>query len=170
MYHRITLKPLYKPWDFPHQPSGPDKTNHNDFSQQAIPGTSNLRKGTALVEMALLAPILMLLIVIAVDFGRIFYCSQIVVQCARNGALYACDGATTHESRFTSLEAATLASAPSWMANKMSVQQAIGADTYGRYVQVTITYNFATVSNFPWLPSSYPIVRSTKMRILTTAS
>jgi Flp pilus assembly protein TadG len=47
------------------------------------------RNGTAAVELALLLPLLTFLLVIGIDFARVFHYSQIVENAARNGAIYA---------------------------------------------------------------------------------
>jgi Flp pilus assembly protein TadG len=49
------------------------------------------RRGTASVELAILLPFLTFIFLIAVNFARVFYFSQIIENCARNGALYASD-------------------------------------------------------------------------------
>jgi Flp pilus assembly protein TadG len=49
------------------------------------------RTAAATVELAVLLSFLAFLFVIAVNFARIFYYSQVVENCARQGALYASD-------------------------------------------------------------------------------
>src|SRR5262249_60739649 len=49
------------------------------------------RSGVAAVELAVLAPFLAFLFVIAIDWSRVFYFSLVVDNCARNGALWAFD-------------------------------------------------------------------------------
>ena len=46
------------------------------------------RHGTAAVELAVLAPFLVFMMVIAVDWARVFYYTVTINDCARNGALY----------------------------------------------------------------------------------
>src|SRR5688500_673600 len=69
------------------------------------------RKGAAVVELAVLLPLLVFLFVIAVDFARVYYYSLTLTNCARAGALYASDPATADESAFDSYEDAALADA-----------------------------------------------------------
>src|SRR5436305_14989758 len=52
------------------------------------PRAGHLRVGAAAVELAFLAPLLVFLFVVAVDFARVFRFSQAVTTCARNGAVY----------------------------------------------------------------------------------
>ena len=44
-----------------------------------------LRRAAATAELAVLAPVLVFLMLIAVDFARIFYTAVTVSNCARNG-------------------------------------------------------------------------------------
>ncbi len=46
-------------------------------------------RAAAVVELALLLPFLMLLLVLAVDYARMFYFGVTVENCARNGAYFA---------------------------------------------------------------------------------
>src|SRR5687768_2079525 len=46
------------------------------------------RRGAVAVELAVVAPLLVFLLLIAVDFARIFYTSLTLANCARNGALF----------------------------------------------------------------------------------
>ena len=49
------------------------------------------RRGSAAVEFALLLPFIAFLYVAGTDFARVFYYSQMIENCARNGAIYASD-------------------------------------------------------------------------------
>src|SRR5204863_18342 len=49
------------------------------------------RRGVAVVELAVLLPLLVMIFLITVDFARVFYFSLTLTNCARAGALYACD-------------------------------------------------------------------------------
>src|SRR5437588_2668745 len=49
----------------------------------------NSRRGVAAVELAVLLPFLAFIFLVAVDFGRVFYVSLTLANCARNGAYYA---------------------------------------------------------------------------------
>jgi Flp pilus assembly protein TadG len=53
------------------------------------------RRGTAATELALLLPFLGLMFAAALDFGRIFYATQTLEECAYAGALYASGAAQT---------------------------------------------------------------------------
>lgn len=47
------------------------------------------RTALAVVELALVLPLLLLLFVIAVDFARVFYNAQVITDCARTAAMFA---------------------------------------------------------------------------------
>ena len=51
-------------------------------------------RGQALVEFALIVPILMFILVIAIDFGRLFYLNVGIINGAREGAAYGADHPT----------------------------------------------------------------------------
>ena len=53
------------------------------------------RRGQALVEFALILPILLLVLVIAIDFGRLFYLYVGINNGAREGAAYGADNSTS---------------------------------------------------------------------------
>ncbi len=46
------------------------------------------RRGVAVVEFAILAPLLIFLMVIGADYARVYYSAVTISNCARNGALY----------------------------------------------------------------------------------
>ena len=47
------------------------------------------RRGAAVVEFALVLPLLLIIFVAAVDFARVFYNAQVLTDCARTAALFA---------------------------------------------------------------------------------
>ncbi len=57
--------------------------------QLRIPGVRRDERGEALVEFAILAPILILLLLAMVDFGRVFDAWVVSTNAAREGARYA---------------------------------------------------------------------------------
>lgn len=120
------------------------------------------RNGAAVVELAILLPLLAFLFVIAVDWSRIFYYSITLDNCARNGALYASDPYSIGLSPYSSMSAAALADAPN-LSPQPTVTSTSGSDSYGNYVECTVTYNFQTVTNFPGVPQSTPLVRTVRV-------
>lgn len=55
------------------------------------------RRGQALVELALILPVLLLLLVAALDLGRVFYSKIAVTNAAKEGALVASQGASSSD-------------------------------------------------------------------------
>lgn len=121
------------------------------------------RQGAAVVELAVMLPLLVFLFVIAVDFARVYYFSLTLTNCARAGALYASDPATADESAFDSYEEAALADATN-LNPPPELSQTSGTDASGRtYVEVTAEYTFSTVTVFPGVPSEMNLRRSVRM-------
>jgi Flp pilus assembly protein TadG len=127
-------------------------------------GSRRSRPGLAVVELAVLLPILVMLFVVAVDFARVFYFSLTLTSCARAGALYACDPVAAVESPFTSVSDAALADATN-LSPQPTISSASGVDdSGGAYVEVTAQYPFSTVTNFPGIPSMQ-LSRTVRMRL-----
>lgn len=128
-----------------------------------------LRRASSAVELALLLPILVLLLLFTVDFARLYYHYSIVTNCARNGALYASNPAAQSESPYynvdpiVALNAAALADA-----TDLTPQPTVSATyaTDNSYVDVTVVYPFATISNYPWLSNPINITRTVRMRMV----
>lgn len=120
------------------------------------------RSGVAAVELAVMLPFLMFLFVVAVDWSRIFYFSVIVNNCARNGAVWAVDPWSTNRSPYATLTDAALADAPN-LNPPPKVTTATGVDDYGSYVDCTVSFEFQTVTNYPGVPKTNPIVRTVRV-------
>jgi hypothetical protein len=113
-------------------------------------------------------PFLLLLLLGATDFCRIYYYAQTVQSCARSGALFAC-GAAVGPSSMTPAAAAQKAA----LAEGASLDPALQADNVvltsdstNNTVTVTITYSFRTVISYPGIPSSASIVKQATMPVL----
>ncbi len=108
------------------------------------------RPGAALVEFAIVMPILATLLVAGLDFGRVFYYSQVITNCARNGALYESDLASPQRNKYSDFKQAALADAvnlaPPLTAGDITA--ASGSDAYGPTVAVTVKYNVPTLSSY----------------------
>jgi Flp pilus assembly protein TadG len=124
-----------------------------------MPRQHRARRAAAAVEFAVVAPFLVFMFVIAVDWARVFYYSIAVTNCARNGAFYmsqqqsaATTGAPYTDSGYVNLYVksktpvtdAALADAPN-LTPTPTVTSSSGTDTYGKYVEVTVSYPFKTV-------------------------
>jgi Flp pilus assembly protein TadG len=134
------------------------------------------RSGTAAVELAVVLPILAFLFVVAIDYCRIFYYALALENCARNGAYYA-SGAQTFTTYTSAPDAITQDANdfnPDLDPNKnMTVMySATPGGPYtsstpiaNGYVQVTVNWQFNSVTNFPGLPATVNLTRSVEMQM-----
>jgi Flp pilus assembly protein TadG len=123
------------------------------------------RSGAAVVELAVLLPLLVLLFIIAVDFARVYYFSLTLQNCARAGALYASDPWVADESPFASYQEAALSDATN-ITPAPTISKTNGTDAVGRpYVEVTAAHSFNTITGFPGVPNQVNLRRSVKMYI-----
>jgi Flp pilus assembly protein TadG len=114
--------------------------------------------------LAVLLPLISFLFVIAIDFARLFYFSQVVENCARQGALYACDPKSPAANLYTSLQDAALADASS-LSPAPNVTSSNGTDQAGNgYVAVTVTWPFHTITSFPGVPNNVNLTSTVQMR------
>jgi Flp pilus assembly protein TadG len=126
---------------------------------------SSLRRGAATAELAVLAPFIAFLFVISIDFARIFYFSQIIENCARQGALCASDPKAPAFNLYTSVQQAALADAPD-LSPQPTVTSTTGTDQAGNaYVSVTVSWQFQTITGFPGVPNNVNLSRTVQMRL-----
>ena len=133
-----------------------------------IPGDGQgrrTRRGAAAVELAVLLPFLTYLLVGAVDFARVFYYSLTVMNCAREGAIYASTNAA-NAANTTGIQNAALADAAG-VGPDPTVSSLTGTDGSGNaVVTVTVSYPFKTITSYPGIPSPITLVRTVQMRVL----
>src|SRR5438552_618046 len=109
------------------------------------------RPGLAVVELALLLPFLAMLFVVAVDYSRIFYFTIAVTNCARNGALYGYQNPTTANDK-TGIAADAQKDAANLTLANLTVTSKTDSATSPTYVDVTVSYPFSTITNYPGIP------------------
>lgn len=132
------------------------------------------RSGASSVELALLLPLLGLLLLITIDFARLYYHYGIVCNCARNGAIYYSDPIAAKESPYSSVQDAALADAnpdlnptPTVSCNPTAPPYPV--DSNGNpYVEVTVSYPFSTISNYPGLSNPINLSRTVRMRVVAS--
>jgi Flp pilus assembly protein TadG len=126
---------------------------------------SHARRAVATVELALVLPFLVFMLVAGMDYSRVFYASVIVSNCARNGALWASDANLADHSAYDTVQDAAAADAVDLDITQLQVTELDGTDaqSYG-WAQVTVSYPFQTVINYPGIPSPIQITRATRMR------
>ena len=125
------------------------------------------RRGIAVVELALVLPLLLLIFVVTVDFARIFYNAQVVSDCARSTALFASNpdlsDKTTYESavEFGLKCGESLQPPPT-----IEIRQITEAEIH--YVEVTVTQNFRLIVPFTF-SSQYPLSHKARARLYPSA-
>jgi Flp pilus assembly protein TadG len=139
----------------------------NTQSAQAVgprrPVAAHLQRGIAVVELALLLPLLVLLFMITIDFARAYYYTQTLANCARAGAFYASDPSTADESPFADVQAAAQSDAPN-LSPPPTISSTSGVDGQGRaFVTVTAAYTFRSIGQFPGTPREVPLRRTVTM-------
>jgi len=122
------------------------------------------RRAVAAVELAFLAPLLVFLFAVGVDFARVYYFAIVLEDSARSGALYG--SATPSQSTDTNgIKAAALANATD-LNPVANVNSSITTDANGnQFVQVTTTWTFRTITGLPGLPASIDLTRSCTMMV-----
>jgi Flp pilus assembly protein TadG len=121
-------------------------------------------KGQALVELALIVPVLLLLVLGVFEFGRLLNAYMTVQHAAREGARLGILGATDAE-----IESRVLSTAVSLDTTRMMVgiAPAKASRTTGTIMTVSVTYSFKVIVPFidVLLGSSLPIRSSLSMRV-----
>lgn len=119
------------------------------------------RRGAAAVELAVLLPFLVFMMVIAVDWARVFYYTVTINDCARNGALYMYDSTGTTLSPFADYKQAALAGTD--LSPTPTVSSNSGGGTNAEWVEVTVSYPFRTLTNFPGVPQNTTVTRTIRI-------
>lgn len=100
--------------------------------------TTRGRRGQAMLELALILPMLLVLAFGVVDLGRMFRYQEAIANAAREGANY---GSVYRQASLAQIADAARAEAPG--IGPLGVTAARGADPVeGRYVTVSVTYRF----------------------------
>jgi Flp pilus assembly protein TadG len=115
--------------------------------------------------MAVLAPLMVMLFIIAADFARVYYFSLTLTNCARAGAFYASDPWTADESPFNSTTEAALSEARN-ISPAPTISEKSGADGSGHaWVEVTAEHKFRTITGFPGIPNEVKLKRTVRMYV-----
>src|SRR5262245_43306464 len=125
-----------------------------------LPRRRPARRGVAAVELAVLLPLIIFILLLAVDFCRIFYFSQCVNNAARVGAIWASDPVEQTKSPYATLQAAVNAEA-AMLSPAPTATSSSGTDANGDpYVTVTVAWTFNTVAGFPGIPNSLDLSKT----------
>jgi hypothetical protein len=115
--------------------------------------------------MAVLLPLVAFLFLVAVDFCRVFNCTQTVRGCAEAGALYAAGYAQADPSISVQDAATQAALAEGTMLNPPLSAANITVTIANGVATVTVSYDFQTFVGYPGVPRPLPVVRTAQMPV-----
>jgi Flp pilus assembly protein TadG len=136
-------------------------------------------RGQSVVELAVLTPVLMLLLLIAADVGRVFYCGIAVNSAARAGAQYGSQSVITAADS-AGMKAAAQADASNVSGLSVTASQCTCASSStvsacpssyctnspsATYVEVDTQAPFHTVVTYPGIPSSITVTSKAIMQV-----
>jgi Flp pilus assembly protein TadG len=140
-------------------------------------------RGAAFVELAVTLPLLVVVVLGTIDFGRVFYTTMELNNAARAGAQYGAQNLAT-ASDIAGMNAAATAASPDIspftvtpsaptcycvvpgnpFVNNVACSGTCVTGHMAVSVTVTATKTFSMFSTFPGLPSSVSITRAARMR------
>lgn len=129
--------------------------------------SSPIRPGAVTVELAVLLPLLIFLAAVGVDYARVFARAMILETASRNACVYA------SQDPVKAADTAGIQVVAQKDLTDVSPTPAVDSTVYTgadglTYVRVTVTVTFTTVMNFPGVPASTTLSRSTDMRVNPT--
>ncbi len=143
---------------------------------RALTGRALRRRGTTrrraatVVELALVAPLLLILLLGVIEAGRYVRALVAVANAARNGASYA-SATTAASADAVSIRRAVLDEMAGFdvSADNPNVPPVVvQSDARGySYVTVTVDYRFAPLIRLPFMPAQWQALRSVRMRVLS---
>jgi Flp pilus assembly protein TadG len=135
------------------------------------PRRSNHRRGTAATELAILLPLLILLALVGVDFGRFAYAHIALGNAARVGAevgaarRYDASTAAAWQARIESAIAEEFTAVGGIDPANLAVQIDVADDSYELHrATVTANYSFSTVVAWPAIPRPLVLERVVSIR------
>jgi Flp pilus assembly protein TadG len=120
-------------------------------------------------------PVFPLLMVITIDFARVYTSYLTINACASVGAIYACQGPTNAVDT-TAIKTAVKKDATSLNPALTDAQISSTTGTYTdgttdsyTYVDVTVNYSLSLITNYPGIGSTANVSRTVRMRVAQTA-
>jgi len=137
------------------------------------PEKQSLRCGAALVEMALILPLLILLFLICVDFGRFATVHVAVTNAAREGANFGGTHSFTDatyelwKSKMGDAITEEMQGVPAFSEDELTIDEptVLASDQRAR-VQVKVSYVFRPAVAWPAIPRELTIVRTAEMPVI----
>jgi len=134
-------------------------------------------EGASLLETALIAPVLLLLVAGTIDLGRAYTAAIEVQEAAHAGALYGAQNPTDSAGMQTTAESQTstfsgLTATASYGCECSDGSSAVASCAtipdctynYVDYVSVTATVEFSPIFPYPGLPSSFKLSSTSRLR------
>ncbi len=126
------------------------------------------RKGAAVVEFALVLPLLLIIFVAAVDFARVFYNAQVLTDCARTAALFAANPDLADRTSYeTVVELAQTCVADLDPPPTFSFTSGTDSQSHA-YVEATVSQSFTLICPFVF-ESKYQIKRTARAYLYPAA-
>lgn len=131
------------------------------------------RNAAALIEMALILPVLVVLVLICVDFGRFATAYTAVTNAAREGASFG--GTHPHtdstaniwRKKITETVSDEMSGIPGFATESLVVSEPVLIASQKRSrVRVKVTYNFKPAITWPILPKEMKITRTAEMPVV----
>lgn len=132
------------------------------------PHTAGASRGQSLLEFALLAMVLIILLMGIFEFGRLWYANITVVNAARMGAEYGAQNpeAAQDVAGIQQAVRAELATLFQVDEDNPAISVLRGTDPYGQpFVSVTVTYTFRRILPVPGFPGTVRITKTSIMRV-----
>jgi len=138
-----------------------------------VPTSGNSRRGAALIELALIMPLLIALVLICVDVGRFATMHIAVTNAAREGANFGGMHRTTNatmgrwKSGIIGALTEEMSGVPGFSEEQLTIAEpvVISSDTRSR-VQVEVTYKFKTAIAWPLIPDELEVSRTAEMPVI----
>jgi Flp pilus assembly protein TadG len=124
------------------------------------------RRGAAVTEMAVLLPLVAFMFLVAVDFCRVFNCTQTVQGCAEAACLYASGNAQADSNLRLATAAYQAALAEGTMLNPPLDPGSVNVTIANGVATVTVTYSFQTFVGYPGVPRPLPVVRTAQLPVV----
>lgn len=133
-------------------------------------GRKSRHRGAAIIELAIVAPLLLVMLLGVIEAGRYVRALVTVANAARNGASYA-SATTAASADAASIRRAVLDEMTGFEVSDTNPNLppvVVQSDARGyNYVTVTVDYRFAPLVRLPFMPAQWQAVRSVRMRVLS---
>jgi len=160
---RLPLSRAGRPPETAVLPTLPCRPRHGASAACGRGPAPTSRHAAAAVELAVVLPLLVFVFLLAVDFCRIFYATQIVQNCAYAGALYGSQAAASSASATTAAQQAAVAEGTNLTPPLAASQVTYTPPDSNNNIKVGVTYTFSTLAPFLGIPHSTTITRTVTM-------